>query len=100
MLFLAWRCLYAEIVQARIEGKPLNFKKAYKRLTGLLLARVQAYGFKWRRWVLRKRNTQAKSTKYIPEKHQTNVLISMDKHAVYTIHPQLKAEYEKAMKDM
>ena len=31
MMFLAWRCLYAEVVKARLEYKRLDLENAYKR---------------------------------------------------------------------
>ena len=50
VLFLAWRCLYAETVHARKEDKELNFKHAYARLILMIISRLKAQGQKWYRW--------------------------------------------------
>ena len=45
MLAIAWRCLYAEIIGARLDNRPLRLEHALKRneqLTYLLHARVTA----------------------------------------------------------
>ena len=41
ILQLAWRCLYAEVVRARIDDKNLNFRKTYKRTIIILINRVK-----------------------------------------------------------
>ena len=53
ILFLAWRCLYAETVRSHVEKKALRLLTARKRLGGMLRARLQAYGSTWERWVIK-----------------------------------------------
>ena len=37
-LFLGWRVLYAEVIQARIHEKKINLDRAYKRLITMILS--------------------------------------------------------------
>ena len=42
IVFIAWRCLYAEVVQARLEDKELNLEHAYARLIRMIISRLKA----------------------------------------------------------
>ena len=42
ILFLAWRCLYAEVVSARLENRHLKLQKAYARMIRLIISRLKA----------------------------------------------------------
>ena len=53
IIFWAWRCLYAEVVGARIDNRCLNPSKAYANLVRMAYTRVKAYGAKWYRWYSR-----------------------------------------------
>ena len=99
VLFLAWRCLYAECVRARIEDKRLNFKKAYAHTVRLLISRVKAYGQKWYHWYSRTRGIRAEKVKQIAKKHQNKKLIKTKPDANYTISPILINEYENIKAD-
>ena len=43
MLAIAWRCLYAEIVSARVDRKQVDLARALKRATAMLISRIKAY---------------------------------------------------------
>ena len=94
VMFIAWRCLYAEIVGARTEERNLRLESAYARTIGMLLGRVKAHGYKWRRWVLRNRFKQPLVKKVIPQKHQVKKLISMDLQGNGTICKRLIDEFQ------
>ena len=91
-LFLGWRVLYAEVVNCRINDKPLNLAKAYKRLVTMVISRVKAYGQKWYRWYTRIRNIQKKKSKTIPQKYQKRIIISSKKDGTYTLNSILLNE--------
>ena len=61
---------------------------------GMLLGRVKAHGYKWRRWVLRNRFKQPLVKKVIPQKHQVKKLISMDLQGNGTICKRLLDEFQ------
>ena len=44
ILFLAWRCLYAEIIGARIDDRSAKWKRAARRAVALLISRLTAEG--------------------------------------------------------
>ena len=85
VMFLAWRCLYAELVDAKINKARPNLKNAYKRMLVMNITRLTAYGEKWTKWVRKNRKTGNKS--FIPEKHQNKHVIVSDQNANYTILP-------------
>ena len=66
----------------------------YARTIGMLLGRVKAHGYKWRRWVLRNRFKQPLVKKVIPQKHQVKKLISMDLQGNGTICKRLLDEFQ------
>ena len=49
--FLGWRCIYAEIVNSRVENRTIDLERALKRAISILIGRLKAYGKKWREWV-------------------------------------------------
>ena len=66
--FLGWRCLYAETVGSRIDGRTLDLDSALKRVVSMLIGRLRAYGKRWRDWV---QDTQLRmKPSIIPQKHQ------------------------------
>ena len=99
VLFVAWRCLYAECVRARIEGKELNLKRAYARTVRLLLSRTKAYGQKWYHWYSRTRGIRTSKVKQVAKKHQKKKLINTKPDAGYTINQVLLNEYENIKVD-
>ena len=95
MMFIAWRCAYAEIVGSRLDNRAQNWKGAYRRFVGMTISRLKAYGLKWYRWYSRIRRIQVEERKTIPIKYQKRILIESDKFGAYKIHPLLLREYEK-----
>ena len=67
VIFLAWRCLYAEIQRSREEEQNLNLGRAYARMVDMVVSRLNAYGEKWRIWVSSHINWHINCI--IPEKH-------------------------------
>ena len=94
VVFLAWRCLYAEVVRGRIEDKRLRLSAAYARLVSMIIGRVRAYGYKWRRWYNRIRWIQPKKRKEIPKKYRKLKLIETERDGTYRIREILLDEYE------
>ena len=92
LLALAWRCLYAEIVSARIESTEPDLEKALRRTVSMLVGRVKAYGEKWRRWHLRNRHTTKKSV--IPLRHRNYKMIEVEEDGTYHVHEGLTAFLE------
>ena len=97
ILFLAWRCLYAEVVAARIDDKDLNLKHAYARLVGLTISRLKASGQKWYRWYSRTRGH--KKVKQFPQKLRKRKLINTTATAQYSINKELYKEFDRIKTD-
>ena len=105
MMFIAWRCLYAEIVKTREENEKRhqrhqrhqwpNLKKAYKRCLQMIISRVTAYGEKWRKWCKLNRGTSKKSI--IPLRCRNRKLIQQDMHGDYKINQELIDEYKSLL---
>ena len=84
MWFLAWRCLYAEIVRSRVEALTLDLDKALKRYVAMIIGRLKAYGAKWRRWVDKSRHQRDLNT--IPKRHQDKTILRSNPVGEYDIH--------------
>ena len=93
IMFLAWRCCYAEIVGSRLENRQQNWKTVYKRLIGMIITRLKAYGLKWYRWHSKRRFNKTQRKKIIPRKHRNKHLITSDATGKYTINNTLLDEY-------
>ena len=93
IVFLAWRCLYAELVSGRIDDKKPNITNAYKRCLLMTHTRLVAYGEKWLRWVRKNRGTSLKS--YIPKRHQNKIIIKQEGDGKYTINQELYDELKR-----
>tara|TARA_B110000046_G_scaffold118207_1_gene125009 strand:+ start:2316 stop:6662 length:4347 start_codon:yes stop_codon:yes gene_type:complete len=50
IMFLAWRCLYAEITRARIERDNPDMGVALTRTGAMCVTRLMTYGAFWRKW--------------------------------------------------
>lgn len=92
VMFLAWRCLYAEITNSREEKETLNLQRAFDRLISMTVSRLTAYGEKWLHWVAIGRNKR--KTHLIPEKHRVKGIINATMWGDYTIHPALAREHQ------
>ena len=90
LLYIAWRCLYAEIVASRVDQRPIKLEYAYKRTVQLCITRLTAYGEKWLAWVNRNRYTSNKSC--IPLSKQNRTVIKQDGEGQYTIHSAFSSE--------
>ena len=88
VIFWAWRCLYAEVVAARVDNRELRPETAYKNTVRMTYTRVKAYGAKWYRWYSRQR--YKRDAKRVPRKHREKKLISTDIDATYVIRRALK----------
>ena len=92
-LFLAWRCLYSELVRGRIDSVRPSIPHAYLRTLTMLHTRLTRYGEKWLRWVRKNRGTGNKS--YIPKRHQDKKWIQQTDDGIYAIHPALHGEIRR-----
>ena len=97
ILFLAWRCLYAETTRARIEGHPLRLSATYARLVLMIISRLKAQGTKWRRWYSRTHNTTKK--KEFPQRYRKRKLIKTEANADFKINQSLLREYDRIKQD-
>jgi hypothetical protein len=91
LIHLAWRCLYAETVGARLDERELRLDFAVWKTVRLLLSRVKAYGAKWRKWFMRQRGWRPGKVKMIPEKHREYALIKSDECGSYVINTELQS---------
>jgi hypothetical protein len=85
--YLGWRCLYAEIVNARIEKIQINLERALKRCVAMLIGRLRAYGRRWKTWVYS--GIQHRHEKIISQKHRDKKLMYQEEDGEYTIHPEI-----------
>ena len=88
--FLGWRCLYAEIVNSRIEGRTINLENALKRVISMLIGRLRAYGKKWADWVRASRLRTSPNT--ISRKHRNKKLLYQSADGSYEIHAAIMAK--------
>ena len=93
VLFLAWRCLYAELVRGRVENVAPNLESAYRRMLEMNISRLKAYGERWLKWVRKDRHTGNKSK--IPERHQDKRVIRQDEDGIYRINQIFYDEYTR-----
>ena len=82
--FIGWRCLYAALTQARIDRTTLKLQPALQRATAMILSRLKAYGYGWRRWVETGQYTT--EPRVIPKKHRDKKLIYQEADGEYEIH--------------
>ena len=94
ILAIGWRCLYAEITRARIEGTEIKLNQALRRTFAILISRVKAYGEKWKLWY----NKQRRQThaRIIADKYRQLTLITQDEEGSYSIADKLIKAYEEA----
>ena len=83
ILQLAWRCLYAETVAARVDKRPIDLGKTYLRVLNMALTRLKAYGYSWRIWHIKNANTSRKSV--IPTEKRKRGLLQQTQDGIYTI---------------
>ena len=90
IMYIAWRCLYAEIVASRVDQRPIKLAHAYKRTVQMCISRLKAHGEKWLAWVNKNRHTSNKS--FIPLKKQNRTVIRQNGEGDYVIHAAFFSE--------
>jgi hypothetical protein len=93
ILFISWRCLYATLVDGRIEDKKPDLTAAFNRTLYLIIARLTRYGEKWLKWRNINKNTNHKHM--IPKKHQNKIVITQTDEGKYKIHHYIFKEFYK-----
>ena len=94
-MFLAWRCLYAEVVKARLEDKRLDLENAYRRTIQMTISRLKAQGVKWYRWYSKTRYIQLQKRKPFPRRYRKRILMTTTGTAEFTINEELLKEYDR-----
>ena len=94
ILFIAWRCLYAATVHARVENKEIRLDVALRRCMKDTVRRLTSYGEAWMRWSATRRHTQKNSV--VPPKLRDKGVIEMGMHGEYTIHSALTDAVDSA----
>jgi len=87
ILFIAWRCLYAATVNARVENKAIRLDVALRRCLKDVVRRLTAYGEAWVHWSATRTLTRKMSL--VPEKLRDKGVIRMSNSGEYTIHSAL-----------
>ena len=90
VISIAWRCLYAAITTARIEGDALDLRKAYQRCIEMIVSRLHAYGETWRRWC--EEGVHMSRNRVIPPKHHNKSVLFSEWSGDYCIHCALTDE--------
>ena len=91
ILILAWRCLYAEFVHAKVEDCDLRFNNAIKRTLYLLISRLRAYGLRWERWC--NKNAGTNNPSVIPLRCREHKIISQSAGGEYSINSTITDLY-------
>ena len=99
ILFLAWRCLYAETVRARTNNEQLNLKHAYARVILMSISRLKAQGQKWYRWYSRTRGISEHKLKPFPRRYRKRRLMTTTATAEYEISDVLLRESDSVKQD-
>ena len=86
----AWRCLYAEVIYARMNNKRLNTSGAVWKTIRMAVSRVKAHGAKWRKWYNTQRLWRESRRKSFPLQYRDNALITFDEEAGYIISRELR----------
>jgi hypothetical protein len=94
----AWRCLYAEVIHARMNDKQLNTSGAVWKTVRMAASRVKAHGAKWRKWFNTQRLWRESRRKMFPYQYQKNILIDFDEQAGYVVRRDLHTIF-KSIRD-
>ena len=92
VMFLAWRCLYAEIQRSRADDTPLQLQRALTRTIDMIKSRLTAYGEKWQHWVRVADFTTR--TRAIPTKHCDKGMLQHEQSGEYYIAGELEWLWE------
>ena len=99
ILFLAWRCLYAETIRARANNEHLKLKHAYARVVLMAISRLKAQGQKWYRWYSRTRGISELKVKEFPKRYRKRRLMTTTAKAEYEISSVLLQEHDRVKRD-
>ena len=94
VMFIAHRCLYAEITSARLDGHSVDLDRAYARAISMFVSRTWAVAEGWRKWVEDGELTGGE-TRLIAEKYRNRIIVTYDVCGQYTLHQALLAEHEE-----
>ena len=86
IMFLAWRCLYAEITRARIEHDNPDMKAALKRIGTITVTRLMTYGYGayWKKWSAQRKWTTKGHLTALSLREQT--VLRLEATGDYEIH--------------
>ena len=84
IMFLAWRCLYAEITRARIEHDNPDMQAALKRIGTITVTRLMTYGAYWRKWSAQRKWTTKGHLTALSLREQT--VLRLEATGDYEIH--------------
>ena len=93
VMFIAHRCLYAEITGARLEGHTVNLDRAYNRAISMALSRTRAVAEGWRKWV-EDGDMAGGATRIIAERHRNRMILTYEPDGQYEVHAALIEEHE------
>ena len=92
IIFIAWRCLYAEIVHSRVEGTPARMTRAHNRVWQMTITRLRAEGERWKKW--HRINVGSGCKSYYPEQlREKKVMTFLNHKAEYKLHPRIMQAY-------
>ena len=88
LIDIGFRCLYAELVHARVEKSQVSLERAKDRAVSLLKSRVTAYGEKWR-FHFNTRTLTSKTCVVPPEIQKGLAWIDIDNCGTHALSPVL-----------
>ena len=84
VIFIAFRCLYAAIVESRLDSVPLDLEAAYDRMVSMVVSRLKASGEKWLDWV--RRGERKRKPHIIPQRHCDKCVMFHEPTGEYELH--------------
>ena len=87
IFFIGWRCIYATIVNSRIEDTLLKDETALKRAVSMIISRIRAAAGSLRSNIEASRNQRR--PKVIGRKRRDRKVMTQSADGSYTIHPAL-----------
>lgn len=96
IMFIAWRCLYAEIVGARMDERRPRWNDTARRAVAMLISRLTAEGEHWVQWYRSIENTSR--MQLFPEEKRDRKLIRTERDASYELSTVLINYYNSLKK--
>ena len=96
IMALAWRCIYAEIVESRKTGSPLSTEKAHDRLISMVHSRTVAEASRWKKWVDKSLFQTKKET--IPMKHWDKIIYTQEPMGEYQVAGTIQTALDEVKK--